>query len=147
MDTKLKKNNHYSLTINQTLMKTTKSMIAGIFALLFIFSSVKLMAQTETKFSEVKIKTSAVCGMCKDRIEKALAYEKGVKQSVLNLEDKVVTVTFDADKTNPDKIRLCLSKTGYDADQVAADPKAYEALPPCCKKKASQGSCQPGGNH
>ena len=40
--------------------------------------------------STVKIKTSAICEMCKERIEKRLAFTKGVKDVNLNLDDKVV---------------------------------------------------------
>jgi copper chaperone CopZ len=126
-------------------MKTIQSVTAGMLVMLMILSSAVVKAQTSSKYAEVKIKTSAQCGMCKDRIESALAYEKGVKKSVLNLEDKVVTVTYEPKKTSPDKIRQLLSKTGYDADDVQADKTAYEALPACCKKKTS--GCKPGCTH
>jgi periplasmic mercuric ion binding protein len=86
------------------------------------------------KIDEVKIKTSAVCGMCKDKIEKNLIFEKGVKDVSLDLKTKIVTVEYRTNKTDPDKIRTAISKLGYDADQVPADPKAYEKLPGCCKK-------------
>ena len=62
-----------------------------------------------SKLEEIKIKTSSQCDMCKERIEEALAFEKGVKKSVI-------------------------SKVGYDADNVMADPKAYAKLDACCKK-------------
>lgn len=83
---------------------------------------------------EIKIKTSAQCEMCKTRIENAMAYEKGVVVAHLSLDDKVVTITYKTNKTSPEKLRLALSKLGYDADEVAADRKAYNELPPCCKK-------------
>ena len=83
---------------------------------------------------EVKIQTSAVCGMCKERIEHDLAFEKGIKSVSLDNETKIVTVGYSPKKTNPDNIRLALSKIGYDADDVKADPVAYEQLPGCCKK-------------
>lgn len=83
---------------------------------------------------EVVIKTSAQCGMCKDRIEKELAFTKGVKYAVLDLETKDVTVRFSEKKTTADEIRKVLSGIGYDADSVLADPVAYEKLPACCKK-------------
>jgi len=107
-------------------------------ALSLIF--VNAQAQSENTGSQdkktdvVKIKTSAQCGMCKERIEKNLAFEKGVKSAELNLEDKVLTVSYRTDKTDPDKIRKAVSLIGYDADHVAADPKAYENLPSCCRK-------------
>ena len=40
----------------------------------------------DDKEKEVKIKTSAICGMCKARIERNLAFEKGVKESTLDVK-------------------------------------------------------------
>ena len=85
-------------------------------------------------YEEVQIQTSAVCGMCEERIEGNMAYEKGVKKVELNDETKVVTIGYDPRKTNPDNLRTAVSKIGYDADDVKADPVAYEKLPGCCKK-------------
>lgn len=128
-----------------------KTKILVVLAFIFGMAASGKAQQTavDSKYQEVKILTSAQCGMCKDRIEGAMAYEKGVKKSVLNLEDKVLTVTYDPGKTNPDKLRQSLSKIGYDADGVAADKAAYDALPACCKKKTTQpAGCKPGcGGH
>jgi copper chaperone CopZ len=82
----------------------------------------------------VKFKTSAVCDMCKARIEKSLAYEKGVQSAVLDVPSQVVTVTYKADKTTPAALRTAVQKTGYDADDLTADARAYNRLPDCCKK-------------
>jgi copper chaperone CopZ len=84
--------------------------------------------------AEIKIKTSATCDMCKATIEKYLAFEKGVKRSSLDVPSKVLTVTYNPKKTTPEKIRQAVSKSGYDADDVKADPKAYQKLDDCCKK-------------
>jgi len=86
------------------------------------------------KFETIKIKTSSQCGECKERIEEALAFEKGVKTAELDVETKIVTVTYKKNKTSPEKIRKAISKVGYDADDVAADTKAYSKLDACCKK-------------
>ena len=98
-----------------------------------VMTTVTIKAQTE-KMAEIKIKTSAICNMCKETIEKALAFEKGVKRSDLDVASKVVTVTYNPEKTTPEKIRLAISKAGYDADDVLADAKAYKKLDSCCKK-------------
>lgn len=82
----------------------------------------------------IKIKTSAVCEMCKETLEKAMAYEKGVKESNLDVDSKILTVTFDPKKTSTDKVKVAVTKSGYDADELPADSKAYEHLDPCCKK-------------
>ena len=83
----------------------------------------------------VKIKTSAICEMCKERIEKNLALTKGVAKSDLNLDDKEITVEFDAAKIDAAGIKKVISESGYDADDVKAVAKDYAKLPNCCKKK------------
>ena len=87
---------------------------------------------------EIKIKTSAVCGMCKDRIEQGLAFEKGIKDVSLDVETKIATVKYNPSKISPDEIRKAISKLGYDADEVVADKTAYDKLPKCCKKDAPE---------
>jgi mercuric ion binding protein len=92
--------------------------------------------QTTDEFKTITIKTSAVCDMCKETLEKAMAYEKGVKTSTLDVDSKILTVTYNTKKTTPEKIKLAVTKAGYDADEMPADNKAYSALDPCCKKDA-----------
>lgn len=84
-------------------------------------------------FKKVEIKTSAVCEMCKDRIEKSLKEIDGVVSADLNLTNKVVTVEFDLTKTDSDKIKEKISETGYDADDYKKSKKAFKKLPKCCK--------------
>ena len=106
--------------------------IVSTLALIALFFVSTTFAQKKTE--EIKIQTSAQCEMCKTRIETAMAYEKGVVNSDLNLVDKVLTVTYKPGKTTPEKIRKAINAVGYDADETLADPKAYAALSPCCKK-------------
>lgn len=84
----------------------------------------------------VQIKTSAVCSMCKTTLEKAMAYEKGVKSSNLDVKSKVLTVVFDTRKTNTDNVLKAVTKAGYDANELPADARAYNRLDDCCKKEA-----------
>ena len=119
-------------------MKTTfilKSIIISI-GLLFLFSSGS--CSQDKKNVELKIKTSAVCGECKDRIEQGMAYEKGIKDVHLNVKTKIAIVRYNPTKTTPAVIRMAISKLGYDADTIPADKIAYEKLPACCKKDAKK---------
>ena len=94
-------------------------------------------ASTKKGTEMVQFKTSAVCDMCKSRLEKSLAYEKGVQAANLDVPSKVLTVTYNPAKTNASALRTAVQKTGYDADAVTADARAYDRLPECCKKTAS----------
>jgi periplasmic mercuric ion binding protein len=118
-------------------MKSAKSFFISTIVIAFMLVSMNAMSQSKSKFQKVEIKTSAQCGMCKDRIEAAFAFEKGVKKADLNLTTKVATITYDPNKTNPEKFRQILSKLGYDADDVPSDPVAYSELPKCCQKPAT----------
>jgi copper chaperone CopZ len=91
-------------------------------------------AQEKKNYEEVQIQTSAICGMCEERIETNIAFEKGVKKVELEDSTKIVTVGFDPRKTDADKIRTAISKLGYDADDVEADKEAHDKLPACCQK-------------
>lgn len=105
---------------------------AVLLGLILVFGSMNLNAQKTTE--TIKIKTTAQCEHCKEAMEKAMAYEKGVISSELDLETKILEVKYKSGKTNPEKIRKAISDIGYDADDVKADSKAYKNLDPCCKK-------------
>lgn len=111
----------------------TKTLIVAI--CMSIINITGVFAQNKNEEKKVEIKTSAICGMCKSTIEKALSKEAGVTQSKLDVKTKVVTVTYDPSKTNPDKIRKAITMAGYDADNMPADSSAYNKLDGCCKKR------------
>jgi len=50
------------------------------------------IAKAATGTETVQFKTSALCDMCKARLEKSMAYEKGVQRATLDVTTKVLTV-------------------------------------------------------
>ena len=88
--------------------------------------------------AEMKVKTSAVCGMCKETLESKLIYEKGVKSVDLNLDDMVLTVQYKPAKTDTETLKKAINDLGYDADDTKANPKKYDRLHECCKKDSHQ---------
>lgn len=115
-----------------------KIAIQYLFIMGFIaLHSISLFGQEtkkEEKINTINIMTSAQCEMCKDRIEGKMAFEKGVRNVMLNVDTKILTITYNTKKTSPEKLRLAVSKIGYDADNIPADDKAYHRLPACCQK-------------
>jgi copper chaperone CopZ len=113
-------------------------LIIAVMAMMSLSLGARAQQTTTNKdgMETITIKTSAVCDMCKETIEKAMAYEKGVQKSELNVDTKILTVTYNPKKTTPEKIRTAVTKAGYDADEMHADAKAYSALDACCKKDA-----------
>jgi mercuric ion binding protein len=111
-------------------MKTTKNALFAFVLTLVIATA----ASAQKKQEEVKLKTSAICKMCKATIERQLAFTKGVENSDLDVSSKVVTVTYNPKKTDVASIKKAINESGYDADEMPADPKAYNKLESCCKK-------------
>ena len=104
---------------------------------LFFFAVFQLNAQEkETKVDTISIKTSAICNDCKERLEHDMAFEKGVKSVELDLDTKVLTITYKENKTTEEKLKTAVTKIGYDADEMVADQKAHDRLPACCQKGA-----------
>ena len=99
--------------------------------ILFSVLTVNAWAQKET----VEILTSAHCvGICcKDRIEQEMQFTRGVTGVDLDIDSKVLTVTFKTKKTDTDKLRKAISLLGYNADDVKANKKAHDNLPSCCQ--------------
>ncbi len=115
-----------------------KSLIV-LFGTLFITCG--LYAQDgNDKFSTVEIKTSAVCEMCIETIQKGFAFEKGVKDAKVELETNTVSVTYRTTKTDEEAIKKALTLMGYAADNMEPDPKAYDDLHYCCKADHDHGT-------
>jgi mercuric ion binding protein len=93
--------------------------------------------QKKSTIDTAYIKTSALCGDCKERIESTLNFQKGVRFTELNLETKIATCVYKPSKVSLSELRLALVGVGYDADEMKADPEAVKLLPKCC---------QPGGH-
>ena len=121
-------------------MKTLSSFLLAL-AMFFSVSAAQAQEVAKAKArggtEQVQFKTSAVCDMCKARLEKSMAYEKGVQAANLDVQSKLLTVTYRPDKTTPEALRTAVQRTGYDADDKVADARAYDRLPDCCKKNNS----------
>ncbi len=102
--------------------------------LLIIPFSLFAQGDKKKKTETVEIQTSAICGMCKERLEKNLAFEKGVKAVELNVETKVISITYKKGKNDKESLKKAITKIGYDADDLPADQEAHDKLPDCCQQ-------------
>ncbi|MBU2020633.1 MAG: cation transporter [Bacteroidetes bacterium] len=102
-----------------------------IISVMFLFFAMTVFGQKGTE--EIKIKTTAECNSCKERIEGKLNYTKGIRFAELDVPTKVLTVSYSPSKISLKEIKELVAGIGYDADEVKAEKKAYNALPECCK--------------
>jgi mercuric ion binding protein len=123
-----------TVTKNKYYMKILKAIL-----LITIFSVGINFAKSRSEI--ITIKTTIFCDHCKEcescggKIEKDLGFAKGIKLLKIDEKAMTITVTFNPKKISAEEIRTLISKYGYDADDVKADPTAYENLDECCKKQ------------
>lgn len=89
------------------------------------------------------------CGMCKSRVEKALAVE-GVSTAVWNVNTKMMKVSYDPAKISEEAIQQRVAAVGHDTDKATATDAVYAKLPGCClyaRKGAPAGSEAPAHPH
>ena len=61
------------------------------------------------------------CASCENKIKGNLRFEKGIKQIECDIPKQMVTITYDAEKTNAEKIIQSFGKFGYKATEVKQD--------------------------
>ena len=92
-----------------------------LFILLCTLFFVPLSLSAKPDKQVVVLSCDLHCQGCCDKIMKNIAFEKGVKDIVCNLEEKTVTVTYDANKTNVPTLLKAFDKIGKPA-KVKRDP-------------------------
>lgn len=99
-------------------------------ALLVIIGSVSPLAAQEAKKNKkeevVFFVENMNCKNCQATIEKYISFEKGVKDLKCDLENKLVTITYDPKKTDPEKLMKGFEKIKFPA--VIAPKKEVKKL-------------------
>lgn len=80
------------------------------------------------------------CQNCENRIKKTIRFEKGVKEITTNLDEQVVEVVYDADKTNESALLKAFDKMQYKArvlkdNETGKGTKNCDGKKECCKEK------------
>ena len=102
-----------------------------------------LQAQNSENYKQVTFQTNGTCTSCKNKIEHALAYEKGVKDVNYDLATSKVTVLYNVKKTNTQKLQKAIFETGYQAEIVT---EKKEGCGHACGNNNSGHSCGNSGN-
>jgi copper chaperone CopZ len=87
----------------------------------------------QDKNARATIEVDGVCGMCKERIEKAAIKTKGVKSAVWSIQTHELALIYDARKTNLDSISSHVAAVGHDTKAIKATEEAYLSVHDCCR--------------
>lgn len=110
--------------------------------ILLILMAVIALVSTAKDLKTLRVTTEPpmTCSNCENKIKKNIRFEKGVQQITTDLEGQVVTIVYDADKTDGDKLVKAFDKMNYKATVLdeGAQPAA-KGEGDCCKSK--DGGC------
>jgi copper chaperone CopZ len=88
---------------------------------------------------QITMTSSVVCEMCKNTIEKGLAFEKGIRMAAVDVEKNTITVNYNPKKISEEEIKQAVLDMGYMAGDKKPTKGAYDSLHECCKK---EGVCE-----
>jgi copper chaperone CopZ len=98
-------------------MKTLKFTIT---ALLILCSSITFAKNNNENDTTVCFHVAMDCLSCKQKIEKNLAFEKGVKDLDVNFADKTVKIKYNKLKNSPELLKQAIQKLKYEVEIVSA---------------------------
>lgn len=93
-----------------------KNLIAKLVLLAVMVSFASFSIASAESFEELKIKTSASNSISKDKIESITILLKGVEESNLNLEDKILTIKYIPEQISSDMIVYTIINLGFKAE-------------------------------
>ena len=97
--------------------------------ILFLMAFMELSAQKKV---ETRFHVSGVCGMCKDRIEKATDI-KGVHFSEWDKEAQELFLVYKPEVIHLDSIHSLIQLVGHDTEKGKASQECYDKVHSCCR--------------
>jgi len=82
---------------------------------------------------EAEIKVLGLCGMCKDRIERAAYSVRGVRSASWDQQKNMLKVNYRANRTRQEEIERAIAKAGHDTENFITDEETYKNMHHCCK--------------
>lgn len=109
--------------------------------ILLVFSLTQLMSAQSEKNKIAEFKVYGNCGMCKNRIEKALNVE-GVGSAKWDKKTDVINISYNSDKISEEKLHQLIADSGHDTEKFTAEDKVYNSLPACCQYDRAEASAE-----
>lgn len=94
----------------------TRNILLVLLAVFVTMTNVAIgQSKKESTRQNVVFNVAMDCHSCQQKIEKNIAFEKGVKAMDVSLEKQTVAITYDTKKTDVAKLQQAFKKIGYEA--------------------------------
>jgi mercuric ion binding protein len=104
-----------------------------IFGMLLLVTLSVQAQDKKNKNAKYNIEVNGNCEQCKKRIEKAAFSVSGVKSAEWNMEDHLLRLIINEEKSSLLDVKKAIAKIGHDTEEVKATDEVYENLHHCCK--------------
>lgn len=86
--------------------------------IVFVLSISTTFAQKAQKDTTVCYRVAMDCMACKQKIEKNIAFEKGVKALDVNLANKTVKIKFNKQKNTAEQLKKAIEELKYEVEII-----------------------------
>ena len=76
-------------------------------------------AKKKAEIKEVTFKVHIHCENCVKKVRENISFEKGVKDLHICMEDQIITIKYDAVKTNEETLKNAIIKLGVEVEGVS----------------------------
>lgn len=91
-----------------------KKIIALVMTALMVFSISSVAGpRKKVELKEVTFNVHLHCASCVKKVQENIAFEKGVKDLHVCLEDQIVYIKYDPAKTSEETLKVAIEKLGY----------------------------------
>ncbi|WP_430817561.1 heavy-metal-associated domain-containing protein [Carboxylicivirga sp. RSCT41] len=104
-----------------------------------LMASVLVQAQDKKELTTTVFKASITCNNCKAKIMKQLPYEKGVKSVDVDVDAKLVTVSYKKLKNTDKKMNEAIKELGFESE-IIGHPLSFTVKGNCdmCKQRIEE---------
>ena len=107
-----------------------KNLFIGMIVFLMSFST--FAQEKKNKNAKYNVEVNGNCDQCKKRIEKAAYSVAGVKSAEWHIDDHMLHLILNEEKSSALDVKKAVAKVGHDTDEVKATDADYNNLHSCC---------------
>jgi len=86
--------------------------------LLLGINTVSAQQRQNTREAQVVFSVDMDCHNCEQKVKKNIPYQRGVKDLTTNLDKQLVTIKYQTNRTDKDKLKKSIEKLGFKAEEV-----------------------------
>ena len=115
-----------TLIIAAMMTVSMSSVYASVSESVTTEASAQKKPKKKAEVKEVTFNVNLHCANCVKKVQENIAFEKGVKDLHVCLEDQIVSIKYDASKTSEDTLKSAIEKLGYPVNGKAEHGHSHQ---------------------